>query len=131
MTRPYTTQDLAERLLHSILRGNPAVFLHVLRLLAEGRPVSVEEVANSLYSTPDEVTDELRQFSNIEFDERGNIVAAGLSLTPTPHHFQVHNVATAEFYAGADFFGSVPHIPLSPSLPGERGVNRLLIGFEG
>jgi alkylmercury lyase len=41
----------------------------------------------------DEVTAILHQLPDIEYDSEGNIVASGLSLTPTPHHFQVNGNA--------------------------------------
>jgi alkylmercury lyase len=62
----------------------------LLRLLAEGRPVSSERLAAALDRSHEEVEAAIRQLPNVEFDERGAIIAAGLSLSPTPHQFLVN-----------------------------------------
>ena len=89
MTMLDNTHHLAGRLLDSLRCAHPAVFLQLLRLLADGRPMSVERIATTLHTTSDEVTIALEQLSNVEFDAAGNIVAAGLSLTPTLHRVHV------------------------------------------
>lgn len=64
--------------------------LHLLRLLAQGRPVAPAELATKLLLPLQEITAALRQLSNIEVDREGNIVGSGLTLVPTPHRFQVN-----------------------------------------
>ena len=65
-------------------------FLPLIRLLANGEPVSKEQLATALTQPADAVTEALRQFDDIIYDEEGRIVSAGLSLLPTPHRFEVH-----------------------------------------
>jgi alkylmercury lyase len=62
----------------------------LLRLLADGKPVSPKQIAADLDILPDNLTSALQQSTAVELDEDGNVVAAfGLSLNPTPHHFEV------------------------------------------
>lgn len=89
MTTHGHAHDLADRLLGSLFCEHPAVLLHVMRFLADGRPVAIAQLASALHTTPEIISAELRRFSNTEYDAAGNVVAAGLSLTPTPHQFQV------------------------------------------
>ncbi|MFI5272012.1 MAG: organomercurial lyase [Ktedonobacterales bacterium] len=67
--------------------------LHLVRLLASGHPVRLQTLAASVGRTPEAVAAGLRQFSNIERDATGRIVAAcGLSLplaAPTAYRFIV------------------------------------------
>jgi len=74
------------------LRGSVApegilLFGHLLPLLAEGRPVSPQRIANVLGQPRDEVLAALRRLPSLEWDAAGNVVGAGLTLRPTPHHF--------------------------------------------
>ena len=62
----------------------------LLRLLADGKPVSPEQIKADLKISPDDLATELQQSTAVELDEDGNVVAAfGLSLKPTPHRFEV------------------------------------------
>src|SRR5437899_1810223 len=67
-----------------------AYFLPLIRLLADGAPVSREQLATALERPSEEVTEVLRQLEDIVYDEDGRIVGAGLSLLPTPYRFEVH-----------------------------------------
>src|SRR5229473_4304943 len=67
-----------------------AYFLPLIRLLAGGAPVSREQLGAALGRPSEEVTEALRQFEDIVYDEDGCIVSAGLSLLPTPHRFEVN-----------------------------------------
>ncbi len=67
-----------------------AYFLPLVRLLADGAPVSGEQLATVLKHPITEVTEVLRQFEDIVYDEEGRVVSAGLSLQPTPYHFEVN-----------------------------------------
>jgi alkylmercury lyase len=67
-----------------------AYFLPLVRLLADGAPVSREQLATALKRPVAEVTEVLRQCEDIVFDEEGRIVSAGLSLLPTPYRFEVN-----------------------------------------
>ena len=66
-----------------------AYFLPLLRLLADGAPVSREQLATVLKRPVAEVAEALRQFEEIVYDEEGCVVSAGISLQPTPYHFEV------------------------------------------
>src|SRR5262249_45876982 len=59
----------------------------------DGQPVSRERLATALGVARDVVDATLRRIPNVEFDHQGRIVASGLSLLPTPHHFQVNGQA--------------------------------------
>src|SRR5712692_4470793 len=67
-----------------------AYFLPFIRLLAGGAPVSREQLAAGLGRPSEEVTEALRQFEDIIYDEQGRVVSAGLSLPPTSHRFEVN-----------------------------------------
>ena len=67
-----------------------AYFLPLIRLLADGAPVSSEHLAAALGRPSEEVTEALRQCEDIIYDEQGHVVSAGLSLLPTSHRFEVH-----------------------------------------
>jgi alkylmercury lyase len=64
-------------------------FRPLTRLLAHGDPVSTEQLARALGRPEAEVSEALRQFEEIVFDERGRVVGAGLSLLPTPYRIEV------------------------------------------
>ncbi|MBN8579263.1 MAG: organomercurial lyase MerB [Anaerolineae bacterium] len=66
-----------------------ALFHQLILLLAEGRAVSPARIAEALRRSPEEVETILRQMPSIEIDEDGNVVGAGLTLRPTPHHFTI------------------------------------------
>jgi alkylmercury lyase len=67
-----------------------AYFLPLIRLLSNGHPVSLEQLATALERPSEEVTEILRQFEDIVSDEDGRIVGAGLSFLPTPYRFKVN-----------------------------------------
>jgi len=67
-----------------------AYFLPLIRLLSNGHPVSLEQLATALERPSEEVTEILCQFEDIVSDEDGRIVGAGLSLLPTPYRFKVN-----------------------------------------
>jgi len=60
-----------------------------LKLLAYGKPVTPDEIALNLQTSPDKVTSTVRRF-DAEFDQEGNIVGLGLTLVPTPHSYKVN-----------------------------------------
>ena len=66
-----------------------ALFHQLILLLAEGHAVSPARIAEALRRSPEEVETILRQMPSIEIDEDGNVVGAGLTLRPTPHHFTI------------------------------------------
>jgi len=81
---------LKEGLRESLSPDQIGLFHPLLRLLAEGNPVSVGQIAATLHLSHDDVTSALGRLRNIEFDRDGNIVGAGITLNPTRHRFQVN-----------------------------------------
>ncbi len=74
----------------SMPREKAVYFFSLMQLLANGAPVTVEQLATAVHRSPDEVTEALHQFTEIVYDEAGRVVGAGLSLLPTPHRFEVN-----------------------------------------
>src|SRR5688572_7786649 len=82
-------QALATQLGASLRCDQPALRLRLLQLLADGYPVSIEQLARALHIPPEQLGAELLRCGDVEFDAAGNIVGAGLSLIPTPHRFAI------------------------------------------
>jgi len=87
----------------------------LLRLLAKGQPVSRARLAAALGSSPAMVDATLREIPNIEFDNRGDIIASGLSLLPTPHQFQINTYISSPAPRHARH--GAPRIRRPPSCP--------------
>lgn len=84
------TPELADRLATPEETGlDPALLVPLMRLLAHGNPVSVEDLATTTGRTVDEVRDGLAAAPDTEYDDRERIVGQGLTLRPTPHRFTV------------------------------------------
>lgn len=66
---------------------------HLLRLLAEGRPVAVEKLATRAGVPLEVVTDAFQEIKKRggEFDEEDRIVGNALTLNPTTHHFVIND----------------------------------------
>lgn len=62
-------------------------FPHLVRLIAEGRPVSLEELAARAQCAPTDLARVLRSQPGAEWDPDGKLVGFGLTLRPTDHHF--------------------------------------------
>ncbi len=61
----------------------------VMRLLAEGNPVSVEELAATTGRSQAKVQATLAAMPDTEYDEDGRVVGWGITLRETPHRFTV------------------------------------------
>lgn len=61
----------------------------LLRELARGRPVTVEQLAHATGRSPAEVRAGLAGLSDTEYDEQGAVVGHGITLRETPHQFTV------------------------------------------
>jgi alkylmercury lyase len=85
--------EIARAIANGLHCDHKAFCLQLLRFLANGQPVSPEQLATTLDMSRNELTTILRQLPDIEYDDEGNIVASGLSLLPTSHHFQVNGHA--------------------------------------
>ena len=60
---------------------------HAMRLLAEGEPVALEELAAAAGRPLEEVHAALAERTSAEIDADGRLVGLGLRLRPTPHRF--------------------------------------------
>jgi len=90
-------EDALKELARALADGLRAVSAHrpelagqLLWLLAEGRPVSPDRVAEAIGVSREEAIDILRESPGVELDDENNVAGCfGLALTPTPHHFQM------------------------------------------
>lgn len=67
----------------------PWLWSPLLRLLARGEPVPIEDLAAATGRTVDGVRQALADLPDTEYDEAGRIVGYGLTQRPTPHRFTV------------------------------------------
>jgi alkylmercury lyase len=79
---------LAEQFVSEIGSDSYSQFAKILGLLANGRPVAIDEVAKELDMYPLQAKKFLASYG-AEFDSAGNLLGLGLTLVPTPHHFEV------------------------------------------
>jgi alkylmercury lyase len=83
-----TVNDLADQFISEIGSDSYSQFAKILGLLANGRPVAVDEVAKELDMYPEQAKKFLTSYG-AEFDSAGNLLGLGLTLVPTPHQFEV------------------------------------------
>lgn len=67
----------------------PELFVPLLRLLADGEPVTVAELATASGRSEDTVREGLAAVPDTEYDDEGRILGLGLTLRPTPHRYTV------------------------------------------
>ena len=72
-----------------ISQNDPSLCRSLIQLLAEGQPVSLDKLATVVDQPHTEVAAAVNQSMDVELDEAGNIVGAGLSLRPTPHRIEL------------------------------------------
>ncbi|BBY56177.1 hypothetical protein MKOR_34280 [Mycolicibacillus koreensis] len=65
------------------------LLIPLLRLLVDGDPVTVEQLAAAASRTLDDVRRGLAAVPDTEYDDQGRIIGQGLTLRPTPHRFTV------------------------------------------
>lgn len=65
------------------------LWLPLLKLLADGEPVGIAELAAATGRTDDEVQTALAAVPDTEYDDEGRIIGQGLTLRPTRHHFEI------------------------------------------
>ena len=87
-------QQLATRLSAAFNGGGaagdrPWLWRPLLHLLAQGEPVTVDQIAQATGRTPDQVREALAANPDTVFDQDGRVVGSGLTQNPTPHHFEV------------------------------------------
>ena len=68
-----------------LLANDLGLFRTLIRLLSHGQPVSAAELAQASGRAREDVLSLIQASSNVELDDAGRIVGAGLSLRPTPH----------------------------------------------
>jgi len=61
----------------------------LLWLLANGQPVSIEDLAAAAGRPVDDIRQTVASLPDVELDDHGRIVGYGLTLRETPHHFEV------------------------------------------
>lgn len=82
--------DLVDRLATPEETGLDATLLvPLLRLLADGDPITVDQLATASGRTVDEVRAGLAAVPDTEYDDAGRIIGQGLTLRPTVHRFTV------------------------------------------
>lgn len=64
---------------------------HAYRLLAEGRPVTLDHLASAAGLPVPDVEAALRREPGTDWDEQGRLIGFGLTLRPTPHRFTFDN----------------------------------------
>lgn len=79
------TQTIVDQLDKALWNHHHPVYPLLLRELAKGQPVVPGFLAETLAVDSEEVRAALATFSDVEYDAAGRIIAAGLSLIPTPH----------------------------------------------
>jgi alkylmercury lyase len=83
--------------------GLPDLLLHLPRLLAAGRPVTVEEAAAAGDWTVDQLRAELARHPGVDWDTDGRIAGFGLTLRPTRHRFTFDDRTVYAFCATDTF----------------------------
>ena len=87
---PNLITDLTNRLADPGESGLDAgLLVPLLRLLVDGDPVSIEELAAAAGRTVDDVRRGLAAVPDTEYDAQGRILGQGLTLRPTNHRFTV------------------------------------------
>jgi alkylmercury lyase len=81
---------MVQALADALCANDAQICLHLVRLLAEGHPIPRERLAAALDVPADEVEALLARVPDAVFDHQGNVIAYGLSLTPTSHRFRVN-----------------------------------------
>ncbi|GAA3325905.1 MULTISPECIES: organomercurial lyase MerB [Micrococcaceae] len=68
---------------------DPKLFVPLLRLLAEGEPVTIAELATASGRSEDTVRQGLAAVPDTEYDDEGRVIGLALTMRPTPHRFTV------------------------------------------
>ncbi|MDA8356067.1 MAG: organomercurial lyase MerB [Actinomycetota bacterium] len=71
------------------IAAEPWLYRPLLRLLARGAPVSVDDLVAATGRSVIEVQGALGDLADLETDDQGRIVGYGLTLVPTAHRFEV------------------------------------------
>ncbi len=81
--------EMVERLNAQTTAVEAEIWLPLLRLLAQGRPVAIAELAAAAGKSETQVREILEAVPDTEYDADGRIIGRGLTLRPTPYKFQI------------------------------------------
>ena len=87
---PSINSILETHLQEALRCDHPSLWLYLVRTLAKGKPVTQTSIAIALGMSLNDIQTALTTFKDIEYDGDQNLIACGLSLSPTPHCFQVN-----------------------------------------
>ncbi len=89
-----TLDDFVEALRPAFPRFNPVeqnVSIQIHRLLAQGRPLERQNIADHLQMPLNHINEMLNRWWGIHYDQQNRIIAYwGLSIRPTQHRFEVN-----------------------------------------
>jgi alkylmercury lyase len=85
----------------------------LIRLLAKGQPVSADALAQASDRSRGDVLSVIRTNKNVELDDRGYIVGAGLSLRPTPHRLLLADGRTLYAWCALDALMYPPFLDMT------------------
>lgn len=94
MPNTAASASLPDRLVVSVsqpgsARTTPSLFRELLRLLSDGEPVTIDQLAATAKQSADEVRRAVTGWNDTEYDQRGRIIGWGLTLRLTPHRFGI------------------------------------------
>lgn len=88
--------DTLAQTLKRVYANNPKNYTNILDLLANGKPISLNDIAVS-FGYPALLLKIFFYFkvsrNNFDFDSDGHIIGSGLTLKPTQHHFNIRGNA--------------------------------------
>ncbi len=88
---PSNLDEIARTIAKGLHCDHPAFCRQLLHPLANGHPISPDQIGTTLHLSRDQVTATLSHEPDIEFDSNGNVMGKGLTLIPTPHCFQINS----------------------------------------
>lgn len=102
------------------------VSLELYHLLAKGRPVAMEQLAQTVSMTSDKVADILSRWSGVYYNAAGGVIGYwGLALSKTPHCIEVNGRRLYTWCAGDSLFipgllGTTTHVESRCPVTGDR-----------
>ena len=81
--------EVTERLASAETGMQPWLWVPALRLLAQGDPVDVQDLAGAVGRPVEEVRAAMETVPDVEYDGEGRIIGWGLTQRATPHRFEV------------------------------------------
>ncbi|MDK8496089.1 organomercurial lyase MerB [Corynebacterium marquesiae] len=113
---------------------DPELFVPLLRLLAEGEPVTVAELATASGRSEDTVRQGLAAVPDTDYDDEGRIIGLALTMRPTPHRF---TLAGEQLYTWCAldtlFFPALigKAATIESTSPGSGTLIRVMTGADG